>query len=251
MNNQNQDYQSGYPNGNQQNYQPDYQQGYQGNYQQNYQQDYQQNYQQGYQDNYQQSQQPDYQSDYYQRYYQPNSYLGNQSPYTQQPMRRLKTNRSLWKYLLLGLVTFGIYDYIVMFYVSEDINEIASRYDGKKTMNFLLMYLVIAPITLGIGGIVWFHNLSKRIGDELQRRNINYKFNTGTFWLLYVLLPVLSFIFMFVYTFVFGNTGSEPSGLMMTGMYLLIILTTIGPYVYLHKLFKAMNLLSASYNMYG
>lgn len=245
MNNQNP--QQGYPNNNQQGYSDSYQNNYQQNYQQGYQSNYQENYQQGYQDNYQQNQQPEYQSDYYQKYYQPNSYLGNQSPYTQQPSRRLNTNRSIWKYLLLGMVTCGIYDLIIMYSVSEDINEIASRYDGKKTMNFILMYFLIAPITLGIGAIVWFHNLSKRISNELQRRNISYNFGTGTFWILYILIPTLAFVLAFA----LGITGLGDSEVVLGIMYCISYASMIGPFVYLHKLFKALNMLSSSYNMYG
>lgn len=103
---------------------------YNSTYPQNYQDNYQSNYSQGCQRNYQQ----DYQQGYQQNYYQPN--------YPQQPMRQLKTNRSMWKYLLLGLVTFGIYDIVCLYTLTEDINIIASRYDGKKTMNFLLMNLL-------------------------------------------------------------------------------------------------------------
>ena len=43
---------------------------------------------------------------------------------------------------MLGLVTFGIYDIVCLYTLTEDINIIASRYDGKKTMNFLLMNLL-------------------------------------------------------------------------------------------------------------
>lgn len=48
------------------------------------------------------------------------------------PARQLKTNRSLLKYILLSIITFGIYGIVVMSNISSDINTIASRYDGKK-----------------------------------------------------------------------------------------------------------------------
>ena len=134
------------------------------------------------------------------------------------PVLQLKTNRGLLKFILLSLVTFGIYALVFYSKVSTDINLIASRYDGKKTMHYCLLTFIVAPITFGIGGIVWCHRISERIGSELTRRGIAYSFDASTFWLWNVLGSLL-----------FG----------------------IGPFVYLHKLCKAMNLLSADYNTKG
>ena len=133
------------------------------------------------------------------------------------PVRQLKTNKGLLKTILLGLITFGIYPLVVMYNVAEDVNTVASRYDGKKTMNYLLMTLIVAPITLGIGGLGWSHNISARIGNELKRRGVNYSFGAGTFW----------------------------------GWCILGSLIGVGPLVYMHKLFKAVNKMNAHYNVNG
>lgn len=133
------------------------------------------------------------------------------------PERKLKTNKGLVKYILLSLITLGIYGLVVMSSVSSDINTVASRYDGKKTMHFCLLYFIVAPITLGIAGIVWYHRISDRIGNELKRRNIAYNFSCADYWLWNVL-----------------------------GSFILI-----GPFVYCHKLFKATNLMCADYNTKG
>ena len=133
------------------------------------------------------------------------------------PVGQLKTNKGLLKTILLSLITFGIYPLVVMSAVSSEINIVASRYDGKKTMHFCLLLFIVAPITLGIAGIVWYHRISNRIGDELKRRGIAYNFSATTFWLWSVL-------------------GS---------------LIGIGPLVYMHKMFKAVNLMNAHYNING
>lgn len=70
------------------------------------------------------------------------------------PVGQVKANYSLLKFILLGLVTFGIYPIVVMSSISRDINIIAGRYDGKKTMHFCLLYFVVAPLTLGIAALV-------------------------------------------------------------------------------------------------
>ncbi len=133
------------------------------------------------------------------------------------PVGQRKTNKGLLKYILLSILTLGIYGLVVMSSVGDDINVVASRYDGKKTMHYCLLYFIVAPITLGIAGIVWFHKISNRIGNELKRRGIAYSLSAADYWLWNVL-------------------GS---------------LIVIGPFVYMHKLFKATNLMCADFNQKG
>lgn len=133
------------------------------------------------------------------------------------PVAQRKTNKSLVKYILLSLITFGIYGLVVMSSVSNDINIVASRYDGKKTMHFCLLFFLISPITFGIASLVWFHKISGRIGNELRRRGLTYSFDAASFWLWCIL-------------------GS---------------LIIVGPFVYYHKLFKATNIMCAHYNVNG
>lgn len=133
------------------------------------------------------------------------------------PVRQLKTNKGLVKYILLSLITFGIYPLVIMSSISSDINLIASRYDGKKTMHYCLLFFVFSWLTFGIAPIVWMHRLSNRIGNELSRRGIDYKFGAGTFW-------------------GWGVLGS---------------FIVVGPFIYYHKLFKSMNLLCENYNING
>ncbi|MBR5451670.1 MAG: DUF4234 domain-containing protein [Clostridia bacterium] len=133
------------------------------------------------------------------------------------PVKKLKTNRGLIKYILLSLITFGIYPLVVMSVISTDINLIASRYDGKKTMHFCLLAFIFTGLTLGIAPIVWYHRISNRIGAELKRRGIDYKFGAGDFWL-------------------WNTIGA---------------IIVVGPFIYMHKLFKAMNLLCENYNING
>ncbi|MGI6089980.1 MAG: DUF4234 domain-containing protein [Saccharofermentanales bacterium] len=133
------------------------------------------------------------------------------------PVNQLKTNRSLLKFILLSIVTFGIYGIVAMSAVSTDINFIASRYDGKKTMHYCLIIFVFNFLTFGIAYLVWNNNIAERIGNELIRRGIDYKFGAGTFWL-------------------WGFLGA---------------LIIVGPFIYLHKLLKSMNLLAENYNING
>lgn len=187
------------------------------NEQNNYQQPVEQNFQQPapqYQQPAPQYQQPAPQ------YQQPAPQYQQHAPQYQQsygPVRQLNTHRGLIKLILLTIITFGIYPLVFFSGISEDINLIASRFDGRKTMHYCLMAFIIGPLTLGIGFIVWFHNLSSRMGNELARRGIAYSFGASDYWLWNVL-------------------G---------------ILIIIGPFVYLHKLARASVLLAEDYNIRG
>ena len=133
------------------------------------------------------------------------------------PVGKLKTNRSLFKFIFLSIITFGIYSIVVLSSVSTDIDIIASRYDGKKTMPYCLLLFIFSWLTLGIATFVWNHKISNRIGMELTRRNIPYDFNASMFW-------------------IFNILGA---------------LIVIGPFIYVHKMLKAMNLLAKDYNING
>jgi len=133
------------------------------------------------------------------------------------PVRQLNAKRSLLKFILLGIVTLGIYTIVFYSGISSDINVIASRYDGKKTMHYCLLLFLIGPITLGIAYLVWSHRLCGRIGTELVRRNISYDFGSKDFWL-------------------WGILGS---------------LIVVGPFIYIYKLATASNKLAEHYNING
>lgn len=100
--------------------------------------------------------------------------------------------------------------------IVTELNVLASRYDGRRTMPYFSM-CTLGSITLFIYPLVWIHGLSDRVGNELKRRGINYKFSASTYWL-------------------WSWLGS---------------LILVGPLVYTHKLMKAMNKLNEDFNMNG
>lgn len=179
------------------------------------------------QQNYQPQPQPVYQPAF-QPAYQPNAVPGYQpqpKPYqmpvsdtraARRPVAQFPTNRGLFKMIFLGLITCGIYNIVVWDKIVTELNVLASRYDGRRTMPYFSM-CTLGSITLFIYPIVWIHGMSDRIGSELKRRGINYKFSASTYWL-------------------WNWLGS---------------LILVGPLVYTHKLMKAMNKLNEDFNMNG
>lgn len=133
------------------------------------------------------------------------------------PSVQLRTHRAMWKFILLSLITLGIYGIVVMSHVSSEINYIASKHDHRNTIHYCLMLFVLSWVTLGIYPWVWWSQLSSRIGNELIARDLPYSFGAGCFW----------------------------------GWYFFGTLILVGPFIYYHKLFKAMNCLCTDYNARG
>ena len=125
------------------------------------------------------------------------------------PAGTLRNNRGLGKFLLLSLVTLGLYSFFFYSGIGKDLNRIASPHDGKKTMPYLPAFL-LGLVTFGIVPLIWFHRLSGRIGDEQQRRGLQKTMSAGTFWCWNIL-----------------------------GLFIFI-----GPLVYISRLCKAMNALA-------
>lgn len=137
---------------------------------------------------------------------------GGETKFERQP-----TDRSFLKFVLLGLITLGLYSIYVTDQAGKSLNTIAADADGKRTMNYWLLALVIAPLTLGIGQLVWNNNFSNRIGLNMQAYGLKPKVKASTFWL-------------------WGVLGA---------------LIIVGPFVYAYKWINALNELCESYNTYG
>lgn len=127
---------------------------------------------------------------------------------------KLKTNRGAIKTVILSILTLGIYDIVLFAKLGEELNLTSTKYDGKKTMSFYLLFFLVMPLTFGLGFFVWFHKFSHRAGRELKRRNIRYSFGASSFWIWVVILGI----------------------------------TIVGPFIYLHKATKAINLINKHEN---
>lgn len=130
---------------------------------------------------------------------------------------RMKTDRSLLAYILLSIITCGIYSYYFLYTMARDANVICSA-DGKKTGG-LLAFILLSFITCGFYAVYWYYNLGNRLAENAPRYGMNFQEN-GTTILLWYLVGAL--------------------------------LCGIGPFVAMHILIKNMNSLSVAYNQrYG
>lgn len=125
----------------------------------------------------------------------------------------LKTDRSLVVFILLNIVTCGIYGLWFIHALARDVN-IACEGDGQKTSG-LLAFILLSMVTCGIYGFIWYYSLGNRLAINAVKYNMHFQEN-GTTVLVWQL---------------FGS-----------------MLCGIGPFIALHIIIKNSNSLFAAYN---
>lgn len=139
------------------------------------------------------------------------SYSGNSgTPVYRHP---LKTDRGLLTYILLSIITFGIYSYYFIYKIAADVN-VACEGDGKKTGG-LIQFIVLSFITCSIYSWIWYYSLGNRLAENAPRYNIHFQEN-GTTVLLWL---------------IFGS-----------------LICGIGPFIAMYILIKNTNAICAAYN---
>ena len=167
----------------------------------------------------------------------------------QRPAYQLPDRRSLLKMIFLGLITCGIYNVVVMSRIAEEVNMVASKHDGKRTQQFFWMY-VLTCLTFGIYAFVWMHGLCNRIGGELKRRGLSYKFGAFDFWLWNFLVSLVGGIAVAIVAGIVLTKGA--SILLLVLVYLAATaVALVGPFIFTHKFCKASNLMNRDYNLRG
>ena len=125
----------------------------------------------------------------------------------------LKTDRNIVLYVLLTLVTCGIYAYYFIYKMAQDVN-VACDGDGETTPG-LLMFVLLSFVTCGIYAYFWYYKLANRLAKNAPRYGLQFQEN-GTTVLMWI---------------IFG-----------------MLLCGIGTFVGLHIVFKNTNQICAAYN---
>ena len=86
-------------------------------------------------------------------------------------MERKKEDRSLLIYILLSVVTCGIYGLIFMWSFTNDLNDVSSAKDpdGWRSPNFIIVIL-LTIVTCGIYSWYWLY----KVGNTIQRSGDDY-----------------------------------------------------------------------------
>ena len=128
-------------------------------------------------------------------------------------MRHLKSNRSILPYLLLGFLTFGIYNLWYLHHFVKDVNELC-REDGKQSPGVLWL-LLLSILTCGLYGLFWWYRIADMISTAQRKR---------------------------------GFSSSVSGGYILVCMVLGAYLCGLASWIALHTLFEAMNELATDYN---
>jgi hypothetical protein len=93
--------------------------------------------------------------------------------------------RGLASFILLSIITLGIYCLYRYYVLARDVN-IMCKGDGKKTGG-LAAQIFFGIITFGIYDLVWLYMLGDRLQDNAPRYNLTFKESGGTVLLWYLL----------------------------------------------------------------
>ena len=93
--------------------------------------------------------------------------------------------RSLATYIILSIITCGIYSIYFWYQFAEDVNKTCAG-DGQETTNYIIA-LLLSIITCGIYMYYWYYKLGNRLQTNAPRYNMNFQEN-GTTVLLWMVL---------------------------------------------------------------
>ena len=92
----------------------------------------------------------------------------------------LKTSRGLIKYILLTLITLGIYNLYVIYRAAKDAN-LADTQDKK--VGGLIFYIIFTILTLGIYSFYWYYRVTEKFANVIESANEKPSITGGAFLL--------------------------------------------------------------------
>lgn len=92
--------------------------------------------------------------------------------------QKLQTDRSLVTYILLSIITCGIYGYYFIYKMAHDVN-IACEGDGEQTGG-LVAYIIFSILTCGIYSWIWLYRLGNRLSVNAPKYGLEFQENGTT-----------------------------------------------------------------------
>ena len=100
----------------------------------------------------------------------------------------LRDDRSLVSYILLNIITCGIYGFYFVYKIAHDVN-IACADDGNETPG-LAAYILLSFITCGFYNLYWYYKIANRLAANAPQYGLNFTEN-GTTVLVWYLVGML------------------------------------------------------------
>lgn len=99
--------------------------------------------------------------------------------------QHLKDDRGLLSYILLSIITCGIYSYYFIYKLAKDVN-VACEGDGERTQG-LVAFILLSVVTCGIYSWIWYYGLGNRLASNAPRYGMSFQENGTTvlMWLIF------------------------------------------------------------------
>lgn len=81
---------------------------------------------------------------------------------------KLKTNRSMWKLMILNILTCGIYSIVFFIPFSFDLDRVAPKSDRSKTINYLFA-CILSMFTCSVVLIIWHYQIASRVEGGFEK----------------------------------------------------------------------------------
>ncbi len=101
----------------------------------------------------------------------------------------INENRSLLTYILLTIVTCGIYGFIFIYTMAQDVNQMCDG-DGESTSG-LLVFILLSYVTCGFYAFYWYYKLGNRLEANAGRYGLHFDEN-GTTILLWCVVGMIA-----------------------------------------------------------
>ena len=126
------------------------------------------------------------------------------APYQAGPVQ---TDRSLAAYILLSIVTCGIYGLYFFYRLAKDVNTMCTG-DGESTPG-LAAFILLSIVTCGFYAFYWYYKVGDRLAANAPRYGLSFQEN-GTSVLLwcivgYITCGIGSYVAMY---FIIKNTNA-------------------------------------------
>ena len=116
--------------------------------------------------------------------------------------RHMQTNRSLVAYVLLTMLTCGLYAYYFIYSVAQDMNEMCQ--DDEETGG-LLFFILLSVVTCGLYGLYWEYKLANRLQRNAPIYGLTFTENGTTVILWRLLGALICFVGSFYGTYIYIN----------------------------------------------
>jgi hypothetical protein len=107
--------------------------------------------------------------------------------------------RGLLTFILLSIITFGIYELYWIHKLAKDTNTLCYG-DGKRTSG-LMAFVLLGFITFGIYNMIWWYMLAERLHDNAPRYGLTFD-EGGVHFLLWSLVGSLIVVGPFIALYV-------------------------------------------------